>query len=155
MVLLKNIALSIIIFIIFLCIAMIYKRAIMQNQTKNLIKYEIRMMFYWIIIFVGFLCSIIPLGIQPATLLAVFGTTGLALALALQGVLTNMVSGIYISVNNLFQIDDMISIVDPSGNRYKGTISKFSLFNTIILDSDKHEITIPNTYIQNNFIKKL
>ena len=46
---------------------MIYKRAIMQNQTKNLIKYEIRMMFYWIIIFVGFLCSIIPLGIQPAT----------------------------------------------------------------------------------------
>ena len=85
---------------------MIYKRAIMQNQTKNLIKYEIRMMFYWIIIFVWFLCSIIPLGIQPATLLAVFGTTGLALALALQGVLTNMVSGIYISVNNLFQIDD-------------------------------------------------
>ena len=153
MVLLKHIALAIFVFTAFLSIATIYKRSI--KKTKNLINYEIRMMFYWVIIFVGLLCSIIPLGIQPTTLLAVFGTTGLALALALQGVLTNMVSGIYISVNELFQIDDMVSIVDPSGNRYTGTISKFSLFNTVILDSDKHEITIPNTYIQNNIIKKL
>ena len=155
MTILTKIILSIFIFFIFFCIATIYKNVLMKNKSKNLIRHELQLIFYWVILVIGLLCSIIPFGIQPTTFLTLFGTTGIALALALQGVLTNMVSGIYISVNNLFQIDDVVSIVDPSGNRYTGTISRFNLFNTVMLDSDKHEITIPNTYIQNNMIKKV
>ena len=98
------------------------------------------------------MCAIIPLGIQPATLLAVFGTTGIAIALSLQGVLTNMVSGIYISVNSLFKLGDTVSIVGSGGNTYKGTVSSFNLFNTIISTDKDTTVTVPNTYIQNNIV---
>jgi small conductance mechanosensitive channel len=98
------------------------------------------------------MCAIVPLGIQPATLLAVFGTTGIAIALSMQGVLTNMVSGVYISVNDLFKLGDTLEVVDSSGNHYKGTVTSFNLFNTIINTDKDTTVTVPNTYIQNNMI---
>lgn len=152
---LPKLVLSFIVFFVFLTIATIYKKSIQISPNEKLINYDIKMIFYYVILIIGIFCSIIPLGIQPSTLLALFGTTGLAIALSLQGVLTNMVSGIYISVNSLFEIGDMISIVDPSGNRYTGKVTIFNLFNTVIMikDSD-NQITIPNTYIQNNMIQK-
>jgi len=150
---LPKLLLSAMVFLTFYISATFYKKSIKQN-SDILIHYEIKLILYYVIIGVGVLCSIIPLGIQPTTLLALFGSTGIAIALSLQGVLTNMVSGIYISVNNLFKIGDTVKFVDASGYQYTGKISSFNLFNTII-KNDKADITIPNTYIQNNMFQIL
>jgi len=143
--------LSILIFTIFYAFAYAYKKSIKTND-KKLVQHEIKLIAYYVILAVGAMCAIIPLGIQPATLLAVFGTTGIAIALSLQGVLTNMVSGIYISMNSLFKLGDTVSIVGSGGNTYKGTVSSFNLFNTIISTDKDTTVTVPNTYIQNNIV---
>ena len=145
-------ALSVLVFTVFYITASVYKKSIKTND-KKLVQHEIKLITYYVILVFGALCAIIPLGIQPATLLAVFGTTGIAIALSMQGVLTNMVSGIYISVNSLFKLGDTIEIVDSSGNHYKGPVASFNLFNTIINTDKDTTVTVPNTYIQNNMIK--
>ena len=151
---LPKLSLSVIVFFIFFCIATIYKKSIKIKTNEKLIDYDIKMIFYYIILLIGIFCSIIPLGIQTGTLFALFGSVGLAIALSLQGVLTNIVSGIYISVNNMFEIGSEIKIIDTSGmNPYKGKVINFNLFNTIIRIDDDTEATIPNTYIQNNIIQ--
>lgn len=152
---LPKLLLSSMVFLTFFMIATFYKQTIKKINHEKLIQYEIKLIFYYILIGVGALCSIIPLGIQPTTLLALFGSTGIAIALSLQGVLTNMVSGIYISMNNLFKLDDQISIVDSSGNHYTGKISSFNLFNTVITTDKNVNVIIPNTYIQNNMFQMI
>lgn len=150
---LPKVALSVLVFTVFYTIAYAYKKTNKTDNDKRLVQHEIKLITYYVILVFGALCAIIPLGIQPATLLAVFGTTGIAIALSMQGVLTNMVSGIYISVNSLFKLGDTIEIVDSSGNHYKGPVASFNLFNTIINTDKDTTVTVPNTYIQNNMIK--
>lgn len=152
---LPKLALSIMVFLVFFVSATLYKKNIKKVDNEKLIQYDIRLLLYYTILIIGVLCSIIPLGINPLTFITLFGATGIAIALSLQGVLTNMVSGIYISVNDLFKIGDVIEIVDRSGNHYTGTVTFFSLFNTTVLTDKKINIIIPNTYIQNNIIQKL
>jgi small conductance mechanosensitive channel len=148
---LPKVALSVLVFTVFYITACVYKKSI-KTDDKKLVQHEIKLITYYVILVFGALCAIIPLGIQPATLLAVFGTTGIAIALSMQGVLTNMVSGVYISVNDLFKLGDTLEVVDSSGNHYKGTVTSFNLFNTIINTDKDTTVTVPNTYIQNNMI---
>ena len=148
---LPKVALSVLVFTVFYITASVYKKSI-KTDDKKLVQHEIKLITYYVILVFGALCAIIPLGIQPATLLAVFGTTGIAIALSLQGVLTNMVSGMYISVNSLFKLGDTVSIVGSGGNTYKGTVLSFNLFNTIISTDKDTTVTVPNTYIQNNIV---
>jgi small conductance mechanosensitive channel len=149
---LPKVALSVLVFTVFCTIAYAYKNSNKTDNDKRLVQHEIKLIAYYAILIVGAMCAIVPLGIQPATLLAVFGTTGIAIALSMQGVLTNMVSGVYISVNDLFKLGDTLEVVDSSGNHYKGTVTSFNLFNTIINTDKDTTVTVPNTYIQNNMI---
>ena len=134
------------------CFELLDKRDLFKYWFFVLLQCLLSLLDLLAILIVGAMCAIVPLGIQPATLLAVFGTTGIAIALSMQGVLTNMVSGVYISVNDLFKLGDTLEVVDSSGNHYKGTVTSFNLFNTIINTDKDTTVTVPNTYIQNNMI---
>ena len=56
---------------------------------------------YYSIIFMGFIFSIINLGVQKTTILTIFGASIISIGLASQGILSNFFSGVYISLNEI------------------------------------------------------
>jgi small conductance mechanosensitive channel len=150
----KTILISLFIFFVFFIIASIYKNYYKKKQD-NLIKYGLSDIIYYLLLFIGLFFSLIQLGIQTTSLYTIFGSIGLTLALSLQSTLSILASGLYISLNNLYNIGETIEILGPNGTIYNGKVSLFNLFNTTILSTkDNTPIIIPNNYIQNNILNK-
>jgi small-conductance mechanosensitive channel len=128
-----------------------------DNYDQNLIYYQLSWIIYYSIIIFGLIFSLINLGFNVATILTLLGTLGLALGLALQETIKNIISGIYISINQLFKLGDLISL-KPIGNlnSTSGKIIDFNLYYTTILEPENNTISmIPNNIIQNNILTNL
>jgi small-conductance mechanosensitive channel len=173
---LPSLFISIIIFIIFCTIAEYYRTSIIGNKkktsrdvleqeilsdgdnlNKNLIYYQLGWIVYYSIIVFGLIVSLVNLGFNVATIIALLGSVGLALGLALQETLKNMISGIYIGINKLFIIGDIISLKPLMGNTSItwGRITDFNLYYTTIVDTNNQITMIPNTMIQNNILTNI
>ena len=151
---LTKIITSIIIFIFFYIIALIVKNrlSVTINHDKNIedkkILYNLiaQLIFYVIMIF-GLFIALVNLGFQISTILVVFGSVGLALALAIQSTITQIVSGILILYLDYYNINDIVEI-----NGLVGYVNNFNLLNTTILDNANVPNIIPNnTFISGKF----
>lgn len=167
--------LSIFIFIIFYVFAEYYKSIIVppknqlmkseieteleQEQIKysnNLIYNQLSWLIYYSILIFGFLVSLANLGFNVATIVTLLGSVGFALALALQDSIKNVISGIYIAINRLFKIGDIIKLKSlGSSNATYGRIIDFSLYYTTIIDDNNVISMIPNTIIQSNILTNI
>jgi len=91
-------------------------------------------------IFVLFLIlSIFDLSSTINKILATAGVLGLAVGLALQDPMTNLFSGIVMSVRKLYTIGDIVKT-----NGYFGTIKDIDLRVTTLMTPTGHIVTIPN-----------
>ena len=81
-------------------------------------------------------------GIPLASIVAVLGSAGLAIGLALQGALGNIAGGIMLVIFKPFTIGDY---VDAAG--CSGTVDSINLFYTVIKTVDNKRVTIPNSNI--------
>ncbi len=79
------------------------------------------------------------LGVELLPLLAGLGVAGAAVALATQGILSNLAAGLTIIFTKPFRVGQYISIV---GN--EGQVESISLFNTTLSHVDRSLIVIPN-----------
>lgn len=86
-------------------------------------------------------------GIPPESLLAVLGAAGLAIALAVQGTLSNIAAGIMLIFLRSIKVGDYI--ITPS---LEGTIAEIGLFTTQILAANGVLITAPNSEIWSQHI---
>jgi small-conductance mechanosensitive channel len=127
-----------------------------NTREKKLIYYQLNWLVYYSIIIFGLIFSLVNLGFNVATIITLIGSMGLALGLALQETIKNLISGIYISINKLFSIDDIISI-KPLGNLNStlGKIIDFNLNYTTIIDNNNIISMIPNSFIQNNILTNI
>lgn len=82
------------------------------------------------------------------TFLATAGVAGLAIGLALQEPLTNIFSGVLISVRKMYNIGDLIET-----NNFFGTISNISLKATTVKLLTGENVYIPNKQVLQNPIK--
>lgn len=82
------------------------------------------------------------LGVELLPLIAGLGVAGAGLALATQGVLSNMVAGLTIIFTRPFRVGDYVSIV-----KEEGEVLDISLFNTILGHPDRSRVVIPNRRI--------
>ena len=125
---------------------------IAQKRSKVIFFHSVgEIMFYLIMVF-GVTFAATNLGFQIPTAIAILGTLAVGIGLSLQGTLGNVWAGIYISLTQLFEIGDKISI-GVGAAAVSGTVIDFTLFNTVVFDEKtKAEITIPNTTIQNGFL---
>ncbi|MFA6291932.1 MAG: mechanosensitive ion channel domain-containing protein, partial [Victivallales bacterium] len=82
------------------------------------------------------------LGIQLLPLLAGIGVAGAGIALAMQGILGNMVAGLTIIFTKPFRIGEYISIAGVEGN-----VENISLFSTKLSHADKSVVVVPNRKI--------
>lgn len=86
-------------------------------------------------------------GVQTASMLAVLGAAGLAVALALQGTLSNLASGILLIWLRPFNVGEY---VDAEGTA--GTVVEIGLFGTRLRTYDGIFVFAPNTKIWNSRI---
>lgn len=82
------------------------------------------------------------LGIELLPLIAGLGLAGAGVALALQGVLRNLVAGLTIVFTRPFRVGDYISIV-----KEEGEVLDIALFSTTLGHADRSRIVIPNRMI--------
>ena len=87
-------------------------------------------------------------GVETASLIAVLGTIGLAIGLALQGTLSNIASGIMLLVLRPFNVGDAVDIGSTSG-----VVDEIGLFVTEMHTFDNVAITMPNSRVWGNEIK--
>ncbi len=82
------------------------------------------------------------LGVELLPLLAGLGVAGAGVALAMQGVLGNIVAGLTIIFTKPFKVGEYISIVGEEGQ-----VEDISTFTTTLSHADKSRVVIPNRKI--------
>lgn len=91
--------------------------------------------------FVLWLMILTLFGITTASVIAVLGSAGLTLGLALQGSLANFAGGVLILLLRPFHVDDYI-ISGETG--HEGIVKEISTFYTRIQTADNQTVLIPN-----------
>lgn len=82
------------------------------------------------------------IGVDGGSIIAVVGSAGLAIGLALQGSLSNLASGVLILTNKPFVVDDYIEFGQSSG-----TCVSIGLFYTRLKTPDGKAVYVPNSMI--------
>ncbi len=91
-------------------------------------------------------------GITTASVVAVLGSAGLTLGLALQGSLSNFAGGVLILMLKPFVVGDYI--IEETGKN-EGYVHEISIFYTTLRTFDETLIEIPNGTLANNSITNL
>ena len=86
-------------------------------------------------------------GVDAASIIAVFGSAGVAIGLALQGSLSNLAGGVLILVLKPFKVGDYI-IEDT--NKNEGTVTEIQIFYTKLTTADNKTIILPNGTLANS-----
>ena len=87
------------------------------------------------------------LGVETTSVVAVLGSAGLTLGLALQGSLSNFAGGVLILLFKPFKVGDYI-IEDTHKN--EGTVAEIMIFYTKLLTADNRIVVIPNGILANS-----
>lgn len=89
------------------------------------------------------------LGFQTTSFVALIGSAGLTIGLALQGSLANFAGGVLILVAKPYKVGDYII---ENANNNEGTVTSIDIFYTRLLTVDNKMIVIPNGTISNSSI---
>lgn len=84
------------------------------------------------------------LGIPMTSIIAVVGSAGIAIGLALQNSLSNIAGGVIVLMGKNFRVGDYVSI-----NGTEGTVREITIFATNIISVDNKSIYIPNGTVSN------
>lgn len=88
-------------------------------------------------------------GLDAASVVALLGSAGVAIGLAIQGSLSNFAGGVLILLLKPFKVDDYIMIGDGVN---QGTVKEIQIFYTKLATGDNHVLIIPNGTLSNSTI---
>ncbi len=100
--------------------------------------------FYFIIAFTLY-AFLTKIGVPSSALLAVFGSAGLAVGLALKDTLGNIASGVMLLILRPLKIGEFVDTPN-----YAGTVQEIGLFSTTFKDLEGIYIYVPNSQVWNN-----
>lgn len=98
----------------------------------------------WLLYVVLVVSIVAILGVPMASVITVLGTAGAAIALSLQGSLSNLAGGIMLVIFRPFKVGDF---VEASG--VTGTVKEITLFYTVLNTVDNCRINVPNGALMN------
>lgn len=119
-----------------------FEKMEMEISLRKFLTSFIKVILYG---FVGFIV-LEKIGVSSASIIAVLGSAGLAVGLALQGSLSNFAGGVLILIMKPFKVGDYI-ICD---NSYEGTVAVIGLVYTTLYTTDNRNIVIPNGSLANS-----
>ncbi|MDU7692857.1 MAG: mechanosensitive ion channel [Helicobacter sp.] len=121
-------------------------RKILSKKDEILAIFTAQLVFIISLIVVA-ITALSALGVQVASILAVLGTAGLAIALALKDSLSSIAGGIILIVLRPFTRGDIVEI-----NGIEGRVECVTLFNTTVRLHDNKLAIIPNRNIASSNI---
>jgi small conductance mechanosensitive channel len=139
---LKAIA-ALLIFLIGIRVARFLQRGVSRAMQQarmdaTLVSFSSNLM-YAAIIGLTVIVALGQLGVQTASFIAILGSAGLAIGLALQGSLSNFAAGILIVMFRPFKVGDYVA-----GGGIEGFVERIHLLNTTLITSDNRTIIAPN-----------
>lgn len=143
-----DIALKLLLSILVLVIGRIFIKALMKRIRKSKAMGKSEPMvkkFVEAFVSIALNISLVVLlvaimGVPMASIVAVIGSIGVAISLAVQGTLSNLASGLMILVFKPFRLGDYIESGD-----YSGTVTDMGVFYTTLTSPDNKTIVIPNS----------
>ena len=91
-------------------------------------------------------------GVNTAGIIAIVGSAGVAIGLALQGSLSNLAGGVMILLLRPFRIGDYIK---EDAHGHEGTVREISLFTTKLSTYDNKIIVLPNGDLANTSLTNM
>jgi small-conductance mechanosensitive channel len=82
------------------------------------------------------------LGVSPTGLLAVVGAVGLAFSLAVQDILKNFFSGVYLLLERPFRVGDTIKVKDQ-----RGVVEHVGVRTTMLRTTENVQVLVPNAVV--------
>jgi len=137
---------SLLIFFVGKKIASLLTAIVVKGMRKSKIDETVTSFFsnvvYFGLLVVIILAALSNLGINTTSFLAVLGTAGLAIGLALQGTLSNVGAGILLVFFRPFKIGHSVQIAGENG-----TVEELNLFSVVLKTADNKQIIIPNSAV--------
>jgi small conductance mechanosensitive channel len=104
----------------------------------------------WVVLVVGVVAAVQTLGIQATSVIALLGTAGVAIGLALQGSLSHFASGVMLLIFRPFKAGDLIVAAG-----HEGIVDSIDLFSTSLDTLDNRRVIIPNGAVYSSTIVNL
>lgn len=123
------------------------ERTLERMKVEPLVASFLSSFFQWTLRVALLLSFASMLGVQTTSFLAVLGSAGLAVGLALQGSLSNLAGGVLILLIKPFKIGDYIE-----AQGHAGTVKKIQLFHTQLNTPDNRVVLLPNGPLAGNSI---
>ena len=117
------------------------ERADIEDGVESFLMSLIRVLLYGvlIVILVG------TVGIDTSSVIALLGSAGLTIGLALQGSLSNFAGGVLILILKPFRVGDYIV-----ANGMEGTVTSIDIFYTKLRTGDNRVVVLPNGNLSNS-----
>lgn len=147
----KNILVGIIIFIVGIKlikkVRMILDRTMERAGVETTLRKFLDALVYALL--TGLLVFVVAgeMGIEATSLVALVGSVGLALSLAMEKSLANFAGGVMVLMLKPFKAGDYISTPDGSG-----TVESIGLVYTTLVTPDNQKINIPNSNMTTNVV---
>ena len=119
------------------------KRANVELGVIQFVDSFLKASFYALLVM--FLAS--AFGVDAASVVAVVGSAGVAIGLAVQGSLSNLAGGVLILALKPFKVGDYIR---ESYSEKEGTVTEIQIFYTKLLTPDNQTVVLPNGNLANN-----
>lgn len=121
------------------------KSLVRANADKGVIQF-LDSVVKCVLYFILFVIIVGKFGIEASSLIAIAGSAGLAVGLALQGSLSNFAGGVLILMLKPFKVGDYIIAQE------EGTVVEIQIFYTKLVTADNKTIFLPNGNLANNNI---
>jgi small conductance mechanosensitive channel len=125
-------------------------RALLRFHIDTMLGDFLRNVAYIAAVVLVVVATLQQLGVATAPLLAVIGTAGLAIGLALKDSLSNIAAGVMLVTLRPFREGDAVTVAGLSG-----TVTQVGIFQTVLEGADKEILTIPNNLITSGPITNL
>ena len=111
-----------------------------EPNTRSFVVSAVKWLLYVILV----VSIVAVLGVPMASVITVLGTAGAAVALSLQGSLSNLAGGIMLVIFKPFKVGDFVEAAGVSG-----TVKEITLFYTVLNTPDNCRINVPNGSLMN------
>lgn len=119
-------------------VSKLMKKRRMDKAVIDFVQAIVRYLLFILVL----IAALGKLGVQTASVVAVIGAAGLAVALALQGSLSNFAAGVLIVAFRPFKSGDYVEV-----GGIAGSVSSIQIFQTVLNSPDNKMIVVPNSSI--------
>ena len=149
--LLPNLALAVIIFVLFLFLAAAAKSVVrnltQRRQRRHSLALLLGQLSYTCVVILGFLIalSVVAPSFQAADLIKMLGVGSVAIGFAFQNILQNFLAGILLLMQEPFDLGDWISVT-----AIEGRVDDIQTRATIVTTKEGNRVVIPNATLFTN-----